>query len=60
MQGHSDWMGTVQVNAGQSTPVSAILTETTPPATEESGSLPVAAIAALGLCGVLIVALKRR
>ncbi|MDG6251475.1 PEGA domain-containing protein, partial [Methanocalculus sp.] len=60
MQGHSDWMGTVQVNARQSTPVSAILTETTPPATEESGSLPVAAIAALGICGVLIIALKRR
>ncbi|MCQ1537702.1 PEGA domain-containing protein [Methanocalculus taiwanensis] len=60
MQGYSDWIETVQVSARQTTPVSATLTETTPPATEKSGGLPLAAVAAIGLLSVLIIVLKRR
>ncbi|MDO8841627.1 PEGA domain-containing protein [Methanocalculus sp.] len=61
MQGFSDWISTVQVNAGQTAQVVGTLTPTAVlPTPTPSGTLPIAAVGALALFGVLFVVTRRR
>lgn len=59
--GYSEWMSTVQVNAGETAQVSATLTpKPAPPQPTPSGSLPVAALGAVAMLGILFVVAKRK
>jgi hypothetical protein len=61
VQGYSDWISTVQVNAGETAQVVGTLSPLpAPPAPTPSGALPIAAVGALALFGVLFVVQRRR
>jgi hypothetical protein len=61
LQGYNDWSNTVEVNAGQIAEVFGTMDASAPvPTPTKSGSLPIAAVSALGLFGVLFIVQRRR
>ncbi|HUU74510.1 MAG TPA: PEGA domain-containing protein [Methanoregulaceae archaeon] len=52
--GYQDWQSTVQVSAGQDTPVNAIFTPTPTTGPTKAGSVPFLALAAIGAAALLL------
>ncbi len=60
MQGYNDWSSTVAVSAGETAQVVATLTPKAAPAPEPAASLPITAIGAIALLGIIFVVARRR
>jgi len=60
INGYADWSGTVQVNAGQTTPVTAVMTAMPTPTPTKAGLIPIAGILALVIIAILPIGMKRR
>jgi hypothetical protein len=61
VNGYADWTGTVQVNSGQTTSVTATMTAvpTPTPTPTRTGLLPFAGIVAFGIVAILLSGKKR-